>query len=344
VQKWLVAPALLVALAAGLTAGAASGKSSWTAARFDPTCGPVRTATRTVSGTLGSVTLHGTPTRIVALEFSFVDDLVQVGVTPVGIADDNDPTRIIAPVKAKLGHYTSVGLRQTPNLETIASLHPDLIIADATRDVNVYHQLQAIAPTIALDSLQEAYLANLHAAIVVGQAVNKCGAMVRRVQQDKIVMRRMKAAVLKATQGKGETRKAMFVVDTNKIWNVHSDLAYTPSLLQAIGIPAANTLSRNSTDPGNPYIVMTEEDLLNNDPDIIFVANNPPSPLFETWSKDPLWGTLKAVQNHQVYLVNTNLWSKARGLEAGELIAQQAVHLLYHKFVPVTLPDVSDTT
>lgn len=343
-KKWLVAPALLVALAAGLTAGAASGKGTLAAAKFDPTCGPARAATRTVNGTLGSLTIHGTPTRIVALEFSFVDDLVQVGISPIGIADDNDPTRVIPPVRAKLKPYTSVGLRQTPNLETIASLHPDLIIADATRDVNIYHQLQAIAPTIALDSLQEAYLPNVHAAIVIGQAVNKCGAMVRRVQQDKLVMQRMKAAVLKATGGKGETRKAMFVVDTNKIWNVHSDLAYTPSLLQAIGIPAANTLPRNSTNLGNPYIVMTEEDLLNNNPDIIFAANNPPTPLFDTWSKDQLWGTLKAVQNHQVYTVNTNLWSKARGLEAGELIAQQAVHLLYHKFVPITLPDVSGTT
>jgi ABC-type Fe3+-citrate transport system substrate-binding protein len=338
VKKWLVAPALLVALAAGSMAGTASGNSKSAAAKFDPTCGAARTASRTVNGTLGSVTLHGTPTRIVALEFSFVDDLVQVGISPIGIADDNDPTRIIPPVRAKLKPYTSVGLRQTPNLETIASLHPDLIIADATRHVNIYHQLQAIAPTIALDSLQEAYLPNLHAAIVVGQAVNKCGAMVRRVAQDKVVMARMKAAVMQATHGKGEQRKAMFVVDTNKIWNVHSDLAYTPSLLQAIGIPPANTLARNSTNLGNPYIVMSEEDLLNSNPDIIFAANNPPGPLYDTWSKDQLWGTLKAVQNHQVYLVNTNLWSKARGLEAGELIAQQAVHLLYHKFVPITLP------
>jgi ABC-type Fe3+-citrate transport system substrate-binding protein len=308
VKKWLVAPALLVALAAGLLTGAASGKGTQTAAKFDPTCGAARAATRTVNGTLGSVTIHGTPTRIVALEFSFVDDLVQVGVTPVGIADDNDPTRIIPPVRAKLGQYTSVGLRQTPNLETIASLHPDLIIADASRHVNIYHQLQAIAPTIALDSLQEAYLPNLHAAIVVGQAVNKCGAMVRRVQQDKIIMQRMKAAVMAATHSKGEKRRTMFVVDTNKIWNVHSNLAYTPSLLQAIGITPANTLAYTKDNIGNPYIVMSQEDLLSNNPDIIFVANNPPNPIFDKWSQSPLWGQINAVKNKQVYVVNANLW------------------------------------
>jgi ferric citrate transport system substrate-binding protein len=342
VKKWFVAPALLVALAAASLAGAANAKNKPPAKAFDPTCGPARTATRTVNGTLGSVTLRGTPTRIIALEFSFVDDLVQVGVTPVGIADDNDPTRIIPPVRAKLGQYTSVGLRQTPNLETIASLHPDLIIADASRHVNIYHQLQAIAPTIALDSLQEAYLPNLHAAIVVGQAVNKCGAMVRRVQQDKIIMQRMKAAVMAATHGKGETRRTMFVVDTSSIWNVHSNLAYTPSLLQAIGITPANTLARTKDNIGNPYIVMSLEDLLSNNPDIIFVANNPPNPIFDKWSQSPLWGQINAVKNKQVYVVNANLWSKARGLAAGELIAQQAVHLLYHKYVSIKLPGGDD--
>jgi ABC-type Fe3+-citrate transport system substrate-binding protein len=344
VKKRIGAGALLLALGA-LVLTATGGAAPTTQQKaFDPTCGAARTKERTVNGTLGSLTIHGTPQRVVALEFSFVDDLAAIGVKPVGIADDNDSTRIMPPVLAKVKGYTSVGLRQSPNLETIASLHPDLIIADAQRDVKIYNQLQQIAPTIALDSLKEAYLPGLHAAIIVGQAVNKCGAMRVRVAQDKAIIARMKAAVMKATNGKGETRKTMFVVDTNKIWNVHSNLAYTPSLLQAIGIPPANVLERNDTNLNNPYIVMTEEALLANNPEIMFVADNPPGPtLYDIWSKDQLWPTLKAAQGKQVYLVNTNLWSKARGLLAGETICQQAIHLLYDKFVPITLPQVNVT-
>jgi iron complex transport system substrate-binding protein len=344
VKKRIGAALLLLAL--GALVLTAAGGAAHTPKPFDPTCGAARTATRTVNGTLGSITLHGTPQRVVALEFSFVDDLAAVGVKPVGIADDNDPTRIIPPVRAIVQGYTSVGLRQTPNLETIASLHPDLIIADATRHANIYNQLQAIAPTIALDSLQEAYLPNLHAAVVVGQAVNKCGAMIRRVQQDKIVMARLANAVKRATSATGgEQRKAMFAVVTNSLWNVHSNLAYTPSLLQAIGIPCANILPRNHDNVGNPYIAMSEEDLLNSNPDILFIAKQTPTgTLYDKWSTDQLFPTLKAVQNHQVYVVNTNLWSKARGILAGEMIAQQAVHLLYHKYVSIKLPDVSGTT
>ena len=66
--------------------------------------------------------------------------------------------------------------------------------------------------------------------------------------------------------------------------------------------------------------------------------------LFDKWSADQLFPNLKAVEGKQVYQVNTNLWSKARGILAGEKIAQQAVHLLYHKYVSIALPDVTSTT
>ena len=148
-NRWRIVTAALavVTLAAALVAGGASASAHRTAkaAKFDPTCGPARAKQRTVDGTLGSMEISGTPKRIVALEFSFVDDLVAVGLKPIGIADDNNPSSLIPPVKAAVGSYTSVGLRATPNLETIASLHPDLIIADAGRHAKIYDKLQAIA-------------------------------------------------------------------------------------------------------------------------------------------------------------------------------------------------------
>jgi len=323
---------LLMAVAGGASAATTTAKAK----KFDPTCGAARAAVRTVNGTLGSTVIHGTPKRIVALEFSFVDDLTQVGLKPIGIADDNNPNALIPPIKKLVGSYTSVGLRATPNLETIASLHPDLIIADATRDAKIYSKLQAIAPTIALDSLQQAYLPLLHSAIVIGQAVNKCGAMRVRVQQDKLIMARVKKVVPKSYA----TKRAMFVVSDKSVFNVHSSLAYTPSLLNAIGIGSANVLK-----PGkgvNSYIVMSLEDFISNNPDIMFVADYfPGTAVVDKFQQSPLWDTVGAVKNKQVYQVNTFLWSKARGLLAGELIAQQAVHLLLHKYVSIALPKVA---
>jgi hypothetical protein len=127
--------------------------------------------------------------------------------------------------------------------------------------------------------------------------------------------------------------------------------------LERAGDLAYAELARGDQDPerGHPRSQLDERrqplhrhveaDLLSNNPDIMFVAKQTGTgTLFDKWSADQLFPNLKAVEGKQVYQVNTNLWSKARGILAGEKIAQQAVHLLYHKYVSIALPDVTSTT
>lgn len=56
----------------------------------------------TVQDEHGTFTLDKTPQRIVVLELSFADALAAVDVSPIGIADDNDATRILPEVRAHL--------------------------------------------------------------------------------------------------------------------------------------------------------------------------------------------------------------------------------------------------
>lgn len=58
----------------------------------------------TVKDAKGEFTLDKTPSRVVALEYSFVDALAQVGVSPVGVADDNKIDRICRKCAKKLLH------------------------------------------------------------------------------------------------------------------------------------------------------------------------------------------------------------------------------------------------
>ncbi|WP_137893661.1 hypothetical protein [Ramlibacter sp. 2FC] len=62
----------------------------------------------------GVLVLPQAPRRVAALEFSFVDTMVAVGMAPVGIADDRQPERIIAPLRAAVEGYASVGSRYSP--------------------------------------------------------------------------------------------------------------------------------------------------------------------------------------------------------------------------------------
>ncbi|MDU5696703.1 MAG: ABC transporter substrate-binding protein [Haemophilus parainfluenzae] len=73
----------------------------------------------TVKDAKGEFTLDKTPSRVVALEYSFVDALAQVGVSPVGVADDNKIDRILPQVREKIAAWQSVGTRSQPSLEVI---------------------------------------------------------------------------------------------------------------------------------------------------------------------------------------------------------------------------------
>ncbi|MDG1458406.1 MAG: ABC transporter substrate-binding protein, partial [Pseudoprimorskyibacter sp.] len=85
------------------------------------------------------------PARIVVLEYSYVDALASLGVAPVGIADDNKRENIIAAYTDVIGDdWQSVGTRKTPSPEVIASLQPDLVIADKTRHEAAYGTLSEI--------------------------------------------------------------------------------------------------------------------------------------------------------------------------------------------------------
>ncbi|MBJ7329830.1 MAG: iron-siderophore ABC transporter substrate-binding protein [Solirubrobacteraceae bacterium] len=89
------------------------------------------------------------PKRVVALEWEYVEDLLAVGVTPVGAADLGGFRTWVA-IRLP-GGIKDVGTRQEPSLERIAALKPDLIITPTFRSAKTLETLRKIAPTMALE-------------------------------------------------------------------------------------------------------------------------------------------------------------------------------------------------
>ncbi|WP_438498105.1 ABC transporter substrate-binding protein [Paenibacillus sp. IHBB 3054] len=99
----------------------------------------------------GEITLNKPAKRVVVLGWTFTEDVVALGVQPVGNAE-NDNYKLNVTSEAALDNgVTDVGTRSEPNLEAIAALKPDLIISDGGRNAAIYDQLNAIAPTIEYD-------------------------------------------------------------------------------------------------------------------------------------------------------------------------------------------------
>jgi len=107
--------------------------------------------TRVVQHALGESTVPTNPQRIVALEWTYVEDLLALGIQPVGVADI-EGFHAWVKIPVELGpDVVDVGERGEPNLETLAGLKPDLILAVHFRVEENYAQLNAIAPTVVFD-------------------------------------------------------------------------------------------------------------------------------------------------------------------------------------------------
>ncbi|WP_162450193.1 ABC transporter substrate-binding protein [Phytoactinopolyspora mesophila] len=104
-----------------------------------------------IDTTHGPIELDEPATRVVALEWSSAENLIALGVHPVGVADVEGYELWVA-AGPELGEdVVDVGTRQEPSLEQIEALEPDLIVTDDDRSVVNLSELQDIAPTYSSD-------------------------------------------------------------------------------------------------------------------------------------------------------------------------------------------------
>lgn len=132
------------AAAAGLIA-AISGEGAF-AQQSTPTSG-----TRMFDTAMGPVEIPVNPTRIVCLGSYAPEDLVDAGVTPIGITE-TDLEGYASVYKEALKDVPTVGTFSEPDLEKIIELKPDLILAISVDWlVDSYEELSRIAPTVLVD-------------------------------------------------------------------------------------------------------------------------------------------------------------------------------------------------
>lgn len=274
----------------------------------------------------GTTTVKGEPKRVVALEYSFVDALVSLGVKPVGIADDGKKGNIIAPIKDKVGDYKSVGARKQPNLEVISELKPDLIIADANRHKGNYEQLNKIAPTIMLPSLDADYKDNIEAFKTIAKALSKEKEADKRLEEHKQTIEKYKKEI---TMNKD--LKVLPAVISQSGFLAHSDKSYVGQFLYELGFKEALTKEVEDQLPeylNAPYLNMNSEQLAEVNPERMFImVNGDKDPHYAKMKKDPVWKDVKAVKNNRVHIVDRQTWAKFRGLISSEEIAKELAEI-----------------
>lgn len=265
----------------------------------------------TVKDAKDEFTLDKTPSRVVVLEYSFVDALAQVGVSPVGVADDNKIDRILPQVREKIAAWQSVGTRSQPSLEVIASLKPDLIIADPSRHTAVFEELKKIAPTVMFDSRHESYQENLETAQKIGDLVGKSAEMKAKINEHNDYIANIAKNL--GVQGK----KASFGTSREDKFNIQNDNGYVGSFLTTLGFAPTKLNSDQA------FVEINLEQLVMEKPEYLFIAHYRDESIARKWEAEPLWKAIPAVKANHVYSVDSDMWARGRGLEASKIMAKQ---------------------
>ncbi|MCX6045541.1 MAG: ABC transporter substrate-binding protein [Chloroflexi bacterium] len=272
-----------------------------------PSTGPA-----TIQHEGGETTFTTVPQRVIVLEYSFADALFALDLQPIGYADDGVPAYLLKLLKATTAE--PVGTRNEPNLELIARLKPDLIIADTTRHTTIYAQLNQIAPTVIFDSYRGSYETQIEIFEKMSQIFHK-EALAKQVIAD---ARQAFTAAQKLAAGHERNISVGVLAGTG--FTAHSNASYMGTLLAGLGLPTA-------LEPleGKSQFLVDLEGIVTLKPEAIVVTCSPEDRgLWGEWTSKPVWQQLDAVKNQRVYVFNRDLWSKSRGLLSLHLVLRDA--------------------
>lgn len=212
-------------------------------------------------------------------------------------------------------------------MEKIASLKPDLIIADTTRHKKIYDQLKKIAPTIALDNVNADYQDTIDVSLTIAKAVGKEKEMEKKLTVHEEKLNETKREI----SAKGKT--VLLIGNTNDTIMARDENFFTSRLLTQVGYQyAISTSDNNESSNGGDSVnmKMTLEQLLKTDPDVIILMTGKTDDIDADGKrpieKNVLWKKLKAVKNGHVYHVDRAVWSLRRSVDGADAILDELQH------------------
>ncbi|WP_411112012.1 ABC transporter substrate-binding protein [Streptomyces sp. c-19] len=301
---------LAAALTAGLTAcGGESGEKPAAAASSDAKA--EAGFPRTVEHDKGKTELKAKPQRIVALDNSLVEAVVALDRPLVGgIGSYRDQKTFPAHLGDAVKNTKDVGPLESPNLEQIALLKPDLIVSATVRHEELYDKLSQIAPTVFVKTTGPTWKENIG---LLGKAL---GEEKSATEQVKAYETRAKAIgdAVNAKAGKPTASVVRFLDGPTRIYLPKT---FSGIVLSDMGIarPA------NQQDPEEFNIEISEEQIAQADADVIFYTTFSGGEERRTkFLANPLWKRLKAVEKGNVHEVKDEVWMTAVSLQGAHMI------------------------
>ncbi|MEM7061881.1 MAG: iron-siderophore ABC transporter substrate-binding protein [Cyanobacteria bacterium P01_B01_bin.77] len=258
-------------------------------------------AVKRIKHAFGETEVPTNPTRVIVLGYTTVEAVIAHGVQPIGAPDG---------VVSSLSHLSldnditaDIGSPTQPSLETIVALKPDLILTSKYRLGDGYDQLAQIAPTVVLDIDDDHQWKELTR--LCGEALGKQAETQRlatvyetklQTVKDKISQTAKQPQVSIVSILPGMIRAAGTETFAGSVL-ADAGIARPPSQTQAQGPQNISLESLDLLD-GDVIFIMG----LQGDTDMAIQVQTE----IDRIKAQPLWSQLKAVQNNQVYEVDSH--------------------------------------
>lgn len=266
---------------------------------------------RDVTHAMGVTTVPDRPLRIVALTNEATEDLVALGIIPVGAARSANSDPWYDYLSDALIETVVVGEELSPDLEAIAVLQPDLILGNKRRHEKIYDQLSAIAPTVFAESIQGTWKANL---VLYAEATGKAAeggtlladyeGRLAKIQTELGDRVNETVSIVRFLTGQSYAYFPGSFSGT-----ILADIGFArPEKQQGDGLAEQITKERIGELAADRILHFTYET-----GDGLAVEEA------ESWMNEPLWQNLEAAKAGRVYAVSDAVWATAGGYMAAEL-------------------------
>lgn len=253
-----------------------------------------RSPCHTMEHALGKTCVPVAPQRVVVLDI--LDNVLALGVKPVGATTwDNGNFRTYLPDQTT--EIAKVGLLEQPNIESILSLKPDLILGTYWGDAQgIYERLSPIAPTVLVgngrDIAWKEWLKTYAEALGKTQEAEK----LLSDYNDRIVaFRNQMGDKLSTTQ--------VSVVSFWETVRLYMNKSFSGQILKDVGLPRPPAQDKEKVNEDVSLELIPQMG-----GDAIFLILGDRTPKLAQFTSHPLWSQLQAVKQGKVYEVEGDAW------------------------------------
>ena len=270
---------------------------------------------KTIVHDLGTTKLKKVPKRIVILDNLYGEILNPLDITPVGATTgqaDSQEFSTLFKKQYKDAKVVSVGWQGSPDLDKIAELKPDLILMTGEQE-NLYEELSEIAPTVGYQINTDENWDYHETSLKVAEIFDKRDEMKKDL--DRVDAR--EAVFAENVKAKFGNQKLMYlrVTDNDIRYYAYGHFGY---LYDTYHFNRAETFN-----PDDMFQVIDPDKLKDINPDLLIVQADSQELLDNKLKNNPVWSSLKAVQNNKVIYADYSTYMLGFGIVSQEAIMKQ---------------------